>query len=568
MARHWNAQALVCVCLAVASAGEAAAKPGPAAAKTRGRVAKSAAEPAAGREVLAALEELQRLVLEQRREIEAQRAELRAQAEKLARMEQRMTETGPPAAAAPAPPGQDPMKQKGGQIDLLEKQLEAMADSQNELTGRVTRLTTDVTAQNRANDARFRQFGNFRLSGDLRFRYEPFFQSGQTTRQRQRIRARLNLQGNITDEIFGGITFATGSLDDPLSTNQNLTGFFNRKQVGFDRYFIQYTPKWARNHAQFGAGKFAYPWIRTPLTFDTDMNPEGVYTRLNWDFKNARFKGVSAVGFHLPFFERGGSTSATTGVRADGLDGFITGGQLQTRWKLGDRVSLGLHVAGINFVNADLIAQGHSASAATPALSNNLIGNQPITNCIRTNAAGATVGYCSRFLYLNTILTLGVNTGRPRWPVNFTFDFNNNTRAQRIIQNGTAAPTGLAHNRERSAYWAEVQFGRLSEVKDAQFGYTFIRIERDALVTAFAESDLRAGSNLAQHRLTFSYQWFSNFSFNYALWMGRLVNAQDNIALVPGGIRAIAGGPCNAAPFTGCRDSILKRQAFDFIYRF
>lgn len=521
-------------------------------------------------EVLAAVEELQRLVLEQRKEIAAQRSELRAQAERLAQMEQRLQQGGAAETSAAMRPTVNAAQEQDAQKspELLEKQLEAVADNQNELAGRVTKLSTDVTAQNRANDGKFRQLGNFRFSGDLRYRYEPFIQAQQTTRQRQRFRARFNLQGKITDEIFGGITFATGSLDDPISTNQTLTGFFNRKTVGFDRFFLQYTPKWAKNHAQFGAGKFAYPWIRTSLTFDNDMNPEGLYTRLNWDFKNTVFKGVTLVGFHLPFFERGGSTSSTTGVRADGYDAFIAGGQLQTRWKLGERFNLGLHIAGINFVNADFIAQAHSASAAIASLTNNLTGNQALTNCVRTNAAGATVGYCSRFLYLDTIATLGVNTGHAKWPVNITFDFNNNTRAQRIIQNGTAAPTGFQHNRERSAYWAEVQFGRLSEAKDIQFGYTFARVERDSVITAFNESDFRAGSNLAQHRLNFNYQWFSNVALNYTLWLGHVVNAQDNINVVPGGKRAVAGGPCNAAPFSGCKDNVLKRMQFDFIYRF
>jgi hypothetical protein len=526
--------------------------------------------PAAGKpdgqgELLAAVAQLKQMVTEQSRQIAEQQAALRRQEERLRSLEQQLQQqAGQVSSAAEAAAA---AQQKTEDVALLEGQLEAVADSQKELGERVAKLATDTAAANTANTGRFRQLGNFRFSGDLRFRYEPFAQSQQTTRQRVRFRARLNLQGNVTEEIFGGISLATGSLDDPISTNQTLTGFFNRKQVGFDRYFIQYTPRWARGHAQFGAGKFAYPWIRTALTFDSDLHPEGIYARLNWDSKNNVFQGVSVVTMHLPFFERGGSTSASTGIRADGYDAFISGGQVQTRWKLGDRVNLGLHVAGINFVNADFIAQAHSTSAPTAGLAGTLTGNSPITNCVRTNASGQTVGYCSRFLYLNTILTVGVNTGRARWPVNFTFDFNNNTRAQRIIQNGTAAPTGTAHNRERSAYWAEIQFGRLSEVKDIQFGYTFMRIERDALITAFNESDLRAGSNVAQHRLNFNYQWTANVSLNYALWLGRLVNAQDNIGLVPGGKR-VPGSPCATTPFTGCTDNTLKRQQFDFIYRF
>jgi len=532
---------------------------------------KAKEKPVSNEELLAAVEQLKNLVAEQNRELEAQRAALLEQQRKTEELE-RQLRASLSMPASPASPAAGQHEQNGSMranpLEVVEGQLEAVADSQKELGDRVTKLQTDTTAAARSADSKLRQLGNFRFTGDLRFRYEPLIQDQQTTRQRVRFRARLNLAGNISDELFGGATFATGSLDDSISTNQTLTGFFNRKQVGFDRFFLQYTPKLLKNHSQFGLGKFAYPWIRTTLTFDTDLNPEGVYTRLNWDSKNSTFKGISVVGFWLPIFERGGSTSTTTGVRADGLDAFAAGAQVQTRWKFGDRVTLGLHLAGINFVNADFIAQAQAGTPATASLANNVTGNQPTTNTLRTNAAGQVIGYASRFLYLDTIATLGMNTGFARWPVNMTFDFVNNTRAQRIIQNGTAAPTGTAHNNERSGYFFDLQFGRLSERKDIQFGYQIYRIERDAVITAFNESDLRAGSNLIQHRLNFNYQWLNNVSLNYAIWVGRVVNAQDQIGLVPGGKRAIVGGPCNISPFDGCKDNVLKRMQFDLIYRF
>jgi hypothetical protein len=513
--------------------------------------------------VKAELAELKQMLLDQARELRDTRDTLRAQQEKVDAIEKKLQ-----AQISSSQEAQETAARNSSELNVVAGQLDAVAQSASDLQKKVSTVQGELTASTRAAEGRFRQFGNFRFSGDFRFRYEPFIQSQQTTRQRQRVRARLNLLGNITDELYGGFTIASGSLDDPISTNQTLTNFFNRKTVGFDRFFIQWTPKRLNNHATFGLGKFVFPWMRTGLTFDPDLNPEGLFARLNWDFKGEVFKGISVVGFHLPFFERGGSTSATTGIRADGLDGYIAGGQLQTRWKLGDRVKLGLNVAGINFVNADLIAQAHVPNPATASLANALTGNQPTTNSLRTDAAGQVVGYASRFLYLDTLATVAIDTGHSRWPLNVNLNFVNNTRAQSIIQNGTAAPTGTAHNRERSAYLADFQFGRLNEKKDMQFGYIYTRIERDALIGAFAESDMRAGTNINQHRLNFSYQWLNNVSLNYAIWIGRLQNAQDAIGLVPGGKRAIPGGPCNAAPFNGCTDNTLKRMQFDLIYRF
>lgn len=520
----------------------------------------------AQRDLGAALDELKQLVLEQRRELEEQRLLLRRQQEQIEALERNSVTRLQPLQPASLKMAGSP--QSTDDLKKLESQMKEIASSTGELQKQVGKLNSDLTAASRNAEGRFRQFGNFRFSGDLRLRYEPFIQAQQTTRQRVRFRGRLNLTGNISEEFYGGITFATGSLDDPISTNQTLTGFYNRKQVGFDRYFLQYTPKWLNQHAQFGVGKFAFPWIRTGLTFDTDLNPEGAYIRTNWDFKKSAFRGVTLVGVWLPFFERAGSTSPTTGQRADGLDGFIAGGQLQTRWKLGDRVNLGLHVAALNVANPDFIAQAHSTNPITANLAGVLQGNFPNTNSVRTNPAGLVVGYASRFLYLDTIAQLGVNTARARWPINLTLDFNNNVRATRIIQNNSASPTGQVDNPERSAFGLDLQFGRLAEHRDIQFGYSLFIIERDAVIGAFTESDKRAGSNIRQHRLNFSYQWLNNVSLNYVLWLGRLQNAQDSIALVPGGQRAIPGGACNAAPYDGCKENILKRMQFDLSYRF
>ncbi len=46
-----------------------------------------------------------------------------------------------------------------------------------------------------------------------------------------------------------------------------------------------------------------------------------------------------------------------------------------------------------------------------------------------------------------------------------------------------------------------------------------------------------------------------------------VTDAQDNLNLLPQGER-LPGSPCGTAPFTGCRESFLKRMQFDLIYKF
>jgi len=536
---------------------KATAKP---ATESRVPAGKAEADKDKSAELVAAIEQLKELMAQQSRELEAQRAELRAQQERMQALETKVqqAQTAASSAATTASGGI-----RRDEFQMVEKQLQAVAESQNESNKALAKTTADLTAATRSNDAKFRQLGNFRFSGDARIRYESFLQDGALARNRYRVRARFNLTGNITDELFGGISLATGALDEVNSTNQSFTGFFVRKNIAFDRMFVQYTPKWAlanlRTNVTLHAGKFAYPWVRTNLTFDSDINPEGFAQTLAWDFKHDVFKNLTVVSFQLPLSETGGSLSSTTGlVTSPGYDSWIFGGQVQTRWKLADRVNLALHIAGVNFINSDRIAAALGAGLS-PSLAN--------SNTLRTNVSGATVGYASRFLYLDTIAQMDIRTNSTRWPITVLFNFENNLRATRIVQSGAAAPTGQVHNPERSAYWAEVLFGRQDEQKDIQFGYAFVRIEQDAVIGAFNESDLRSSTNVRNHRLSFNYQALRNVQLIYTLWLGKLVNAQDDQSLLPPGER-LPGTPCATSPFTGCQDSLLKRMQLDLTYRF
>jgi hypothetical protein len=235
------------------------------------------------------------------------------------------------------------------------------------------------------------------------------------------------------------------------------------------------------------------------------------------------------VGFELPFNEASG-----------GYDSFIFGGQLQTRWKLSDKALVGLYASGVNFNRADPIAVAIAGGTLRPSLAN--------SNTFRTNAAGNVIGYASKFAYLDLIGVLDYKWSG-RWPMMLMFNFVNNTRAA---------------TSERSGYWAEIAFGQLKEKKDVQFGYSYVWIEKDAVIGAFNESDLSSSTNVKNHRVQFGYQSFSNVTLQWTMWLGKLDDPFQNSSLVPSGIRSA----CTTAPFTGCHDSQLNRMQFDIIYKF
>ena len=427
-------------------------------------------------------------------------------------------------ATPPAPEAQAE-SQKLEDIEVVKGEMEAVADSSAQTAQRVTKLEADTAAYQKSNDAKVKQIGNFNFSGDLRVRYEAFLQEG-AERHRMRIRARFNLTGKLTDEFSGGMSLATGSLEDPVSTNQTFTNFFNRKNFNIDKAYVTYKPRSAA-FLKLDAGKFAYPWYRTALTFDNDLNPEGFAETMSFDIKHPVLKNITMVGFQLPFLEVG-----------SGYDSYVVGGQIQTQFRLNRKARLGLYGAGLTFHRADPI--GIALNAA-------LIPSLPNSNTLRYNSTGVVVGYASKFLYLDAIAKLDIDIS-PRYPVTLQFDFVNNTRGPR----------------ERSGYWADFIIGRQREQRDLQFAYSFIRIEKDAVIGAFNESDLRSSTNVWDHKLQVAYMLKGNVTAQFTAWIGKLANPLDNIALIPASVRAA----CTGADTSHCEDPLLKRLQFDLIYKF
>src|SRR5207249_10127523 len=127
----------------------------------------------------------------------------------------------------------------------------------------------------------------------LRFRYDVAADQGcdspiePPTRSRGRIRARVQLAGAFHNNFDWAIRVSSGRFTNPTGTNQDFTDFFNRKPVGFDRYFIRYSSKSEPVGVVLQVGKFDYPWKRTELTFDNDLQPEGAAETLYYKGKGA-----------------------------------------------------------------------------------------------------------------------------------------------------------------------------------------------------------------------------------------------------------------------------------------
>jgi hypothetical protein len=398
----------------------------------------------------------------------------------------------------------------------------------------------------------------FRFNGDLRVRGEAFIQDtpGCTAacndRFRARIRARFGFDGKLGDNFIGGIALATGAVvngapdfKDPVSTNETLTSFYERKTIGLDRGYITWQPqRWKWITAT--GGKFAASWQKTVVTFDNDLNPEGFTIKLSKDLSTPWLKNVTVQPVVLMYNEVSG-----------GPDSNAVGGQILTRWQLGKYVTLTPSYMVLNWNGSDAIAQAanpvtlpnpNTTAVGTPTATPTtqpirIINANAFTNASVIIGTGAAQrrGFVSDFEYSDAVVNMAIKTRWARFPVNLIGEYIDNLRAR---------------NNQGQAGFGEFSIGQTRNKNDIQGGYSFARIEQDAVISQFNESDYRAATNVVQHRFFFNWAIAPSVTASYTMFIGRTLNTNlQNAARLS-----------NIA--VGQQEPFLKRMQLDLVYRF
>ncbi len=400
--------------------------------------------------------------------------------------------------------------------------------------------------------------GRFRFNGDVRVRGESFFQNGVADRNRARIRVRFGFDGKLNEDFIAGIALATGSLGDPTSTNETMTNFFDRKTIALDRGFITYNPV-AHRWVSVTGGKFAYTWIRTPMTFDSDLNPEGFSEKFSFDLHSSVIKNFTVMGMQLLFNESTGGT-----------DSYAIGGQASTKLQLGRFWSTTASFSALKWNNIDSLLNASAFAVAQspgegPGCKGGVQGLPASTggaNCVFasnnfTNAV-TTVGtphFYSQFLYADFILNNQFKTPWARLPFNVLGEFIENPQAKPHPLGSTGAVRNDLGSQNK-AYMVDVSIGQQRNKNDIQVGYAWNRIEQDAVLASFVESDQRTQTNVLQNRFYALWRLRSNTTASYTYWFGRTLNTSLQNASRSTGVAA------------GQEDARLNRMQFDLIYSF
>ena len=300
------------------------------------------------------------------------------------------------------------------------------------------------------------------FGGDFRERLEGFFQDGATTRQRFRFRLRLTMNAEINDDVSFGLRLGSGDLGNPISTNQSFTDLLTRKPLSIDRAFVAYNPSGAKA-LTIGGGKFGLPVTRTEMTFDNDINWEGMYQQIRGSSGRVSYRLVAA---QVPLTESGSSDDAVL-FAGYGEVGFSLGGH-----------RLQFSIADYAFRDVD---------AAAVVLDAKDIGRN--TNPFSVDVDGQVTGFRSGFNLVDVVAQATLDTGRPSYPVQLTANVVKNTDA---VTN------------EDLGIWVTAAYGLASQPKSYRLAHTFARIEQDAALSMFNFSDM-PGTNIWMHRTVVSY---------------------------------------------------------------
>jgi len=325
------------------------------------------------------------------------------------------------------------------------------------------------------------------ISGDFRARYEGFYKSGRSTRNRGRFRLRLRLDTQINEDTNFHLQVASGDPGTPASTNQTLKGFFQPKPFNLDRAYIAYNPQ-AAKALTLGIGKFPTPVLRTQMTFDDDLNFEGGWEQVSW-------QPHERIDIDL------GSIQTAVNEVSRGADAYMIGGYGAASFAFGSH-SLQFSAANYMWRNADQIVAAQASGKLTSILTNRVIRN---SNGIATN-------YASEFNVIDVIAEATLATPHSGYPLRLLVDYAVNTRATTSQNNGL---------------WIEAGYGDPGPVGSWGATYTSAWIEQDVTPSAFVFSDM-PGTNIRLNMIETSYVVKPGVSLDVTLHLTKRLIVSEN----------------------------------------
>jgi len=247
------------------------------------------------------------------------------------------------AAWAPAQAAsQEDLEKK---IQMLEQSLQGLKQQLAEV--KTTQDQQAAVAQVAASDALPKWIERITLFGDTRFRYEhtsydDLNGKSKSGKDRFRVRLRFGVKSQIHEDVQLGFRMASGSDDDPTSTNQTMGNYFAEiTSWGVDQAWVTWTPSAAGKMIDLSFGKIKNPFMTSKGIWDGDVVPEGAFIKGTFN-KKGNVQPFLLVSYM--FVSQGGefddnlyAPAAQLGVKAKMGKFKLSAATSYTSWgKLGD----------------------------------------------------------------------------------------------------------------------------------------------------------------------------------------------------------------------------------------
>jgi len=168
----------------------------------------------------------------------------------------------------------------------------------------------------------------------------PPIVNSQRNRNLLRIRARVGLEADIAPSLTFYSRIATGSQNNPDSTNQTLGGYYTNKGIWLDRAYVDYRPI---DGMHVYAGRMANPFRLAELVWDDDVNLDGAAI----SYERPIGGGLSAFAlggaFPLDFGDDAQPSTAPANLKTGmDKDKWLFAGQLGLTWQASDSLKASL----------------------------------------------------------------------------------------------------------------------------------------------------------------------------------------------------------------------------------
>ena len=338
-------------------------------------------------------------------------------------------------------------------VDDLKKVILALSNRVNNMETQTTEIRGLATAKSGASWAE-----KIKWSGDVRYRHEEMNNDAKNDdRRRNRLRARIGLTAQVTEDIKAGVALASGS-DDPVSSNQTFGDAGSSKGINLDMAYIDW--KFAEN-THLVAGKTKNPFYQPAkdgLVWDGDYRPEGGHVA----YDNGTIWAIGA--YHFLNSEQKPNKKSETGNSKDDTSMFSA--QVGYRGKLADNLKV---VTGASYYHIP-------TEGLTPILGDEFGNSLDLSG----NHA---------FDYDIAQVFVELKTKFAGLPANFFANYVTNT------DSGADEDTG---------YTIGASLGKAKKAWDWEVGYMYEDLEADAVYGTLSDSDFGGGgTDVKGHKFKF-----------------------------------------------------------------